>query len=56
MCRMRVGYKKHDVKTIEVVARGTKQKTGGFCFFSKKLGFVLWGLFRIVVPNFPIWR
>jgi len=27
---MRVGYKECDVKTIEVVARGTEQKTGDF--------------------------
>jgi len=30
-------------QNAEAVARGTKQKKEGFCFFSKKLGFVLWG-------------
>jgi hypothetical protein len=34
------------------VARGTEQKTGGFCPFSKKLGFVLWGLSGLFFPIF----
>jgi hypothetical protein len=44
MCRNSVGYKNRDLKTAEVVASGTKQKTEAFCFFCKKLAFVLWGL------------
>ncbi|QTE21186.1 hypothetical protein [Polaribacter cellanae] len=32
-----------DLKTIEVVASGTKQKTEVFYFFCKNLDFVLWG-------------
>lgn len=35
MCRVKVGYKKCDVKTVEGMASGTKQKTGDFYFFVK---------------------
>jgi len=38
-----VGYKKYDLKTTEVVASGTKQKTEGFCF-SQKTGFCFVGI------------
>jgi len=42
----RLATKKYDLKTIEVMASGTKQKTEAFYFFCKKLVFVLCGILR----------
>lgn len=46
MCRFCVGYKNRDIKTTEVVARGTKQNTGAFCF-SQKTGFCFVGVISL---------
>jgi len=42
-CILLLVTKKYDLKTTEVVASGTKQKTEGFCF-SQKTGFCFVGI------------
>jgi hypothetical protein len=43
-----LAYKKCDLKTIEVLASGTKQKTEAFCF-SQKTGFCFVGDFYVLI-------
>jgi len=56
MCRMCAGYKKYDVKTIEVWRAEQNKRQGVFAFSAKNWVLFCGDCFRVVVPNFPIWR
>lgn len=56
MCRMCAGYKKYDVKTIEVWRAEQNKRQGVFALSAKNWVLFCGDCFRIVVPSSPIGR